>query len=142
MSSVYCIVAHKDRPHEAVEAWKECKVCSIGWSRFGDLTKSKESNIHTRLFLGIKNSDLILAYAGNNRIAYVGEVVDRKYIYDNKNIVGKKDGFDHPNQRLECWWKFCIADSLIHKQLSSNRRTFGSYESVFLIEISSGFICV
>lgn len=109
MNRIFAIVTHHKRPDDAAEAWKDCNVCAIGWSHFGRLTKAKRQELPSdvRKFLRIGKVDIILAYAGGNRIAYVGEIVNGKYMHTTRNIVGRSDekgGFDYPNQYAVKWW--------------------------------------
>ena len=87
MNNVYVIVTYNEKYKEpeynlesAAEAWKECGVCAIGWSRSGNLKKVRENKLNKdmQLFLQIEKGDLILAYTGNNTIAYMGEIKDGK----------------------------------------------------------------
>jgi hypothetical protein len=76
MNSIYAIKTHHERPDEAVEAWRECEVCAIGFTRYGNLKKAEQEELPSdaKSFLEIKKGDLILAYPGGNRIAYVGSI--------------------------------------------------------------------
>ena len=111
MNSIYSITTHHERPDDAAEAWRECGVCAIGWRGIdGRLDKApkEELDADSRLFLGIKKSDLILAYCNNNTIAYVGEIKDGKYLFTNKNIVSldeSKGGFEYENQYDVKWYR-------------------------------------
>ena len=108
MNKIYAIVTHHERPDDAAEAWRECNVCAIGWARYGNLKKTKQKlPSDARLFLKIKKGDIILAYAGGNRIAYVGEIASGKYMHTTRNIVGRNEddgGFEYPNQYKVKWW--------------------------------------
>jgi hypothetical protein len=109
MNSIYAITAHHERPDEAAEAWHECAVCAIGWEQYGRLDKANldELPANPKTFLDIKRGDLILAYAGGNRIAYVGEVKDGVYHHTKRNIVGMDEsegGFEYPNQYEVKWY--------------------------------------
>jgi len=109
MNRVYTIVTHHERPDDAAEAWKDCGVCAIGWARHGKLTEAKRETlpIDARRFLKIRKGDAILAYAGGNRIAYVGEIVNGRYMFTKRNIVGRNEddgGFEYPNQYKVKWW--------------------------------------
>ena len=109
MNSIYSITTHRERPSDAAEAWYECQVCAIGWSRYGNLKKSKLASLpkEVQTFLKIKKGDLILAYATENRIGYLGEIETGEYVYTRMNIVGEKEngGFDYPNQFGVNWFK-------------------------------------
>jgi hypothetical protein len=109
MNGIYAITTHHDRPSDAAEAWRECNVCAIGFTRYGNLKKAKQSELPSdvQLFLKIKKDDLVLAYAGGNRIAYVGEIENGEYLRTQKNIVGLKEddgGFEYPNQYRVKWY--------------------------------------
>jgi hypothetical protein len=109
MSKIYAIVTHHKRPDDAAEAWKECNVCAIGFTSCGRLDKVRQENLpaDARHFLKIQKEDIILAYALGNRIAYVGTVIDGKYIHTRKNIVGRskeQGGLEYPNQYKIRWW--------------------------------------
>ena len=59
------------------------------------------------LFRQIDRGDVILAYSGDNRIAYVGEVEDGRPLEATNNIVGdynSKFGFDYPYQYKVTWF--------------------------------------
>lgn len=106
MISVFAITTHHERPEEAADAWRINKVCAIGWSSYGNLSKTKnELDAQAKLFMRIKKGDVILAYATRNRIALVGEV-DGKFVYNPRNEVGRKgdDGFGYANQYDVSWW--------------------------------------
>jgi len=110
MNKIYAIVTHHERPDAAAEAWKECSVCAIGFHSDKKLTKVKDTDLaaDARIFLKIGRGDIILAYTWGNRIAYVGEVVDGKYVYAKKNLVGrseKQGGFEYPHQYEITWWE-------------------------------------
>ena len=113
MNNVYVIVTYNEKYKEpeynlesAAEAWKECGVCAIGWSRLGNLKKVRENKLNKdmQLFLQIEKGDLILAYTGNNTIAYVGEIKDGKYNFTEENKVGNKNEFGYKNQFRVNWW--------------------------------------
>jgi len=109
MNAIYAIVTHHERPDEAADAWKDCGVCAIGWARYGNLKKTNQDALPSdvRSFLEIKKGDLILAYAMENRIAFIGEIVDGKYKYTSGNIVGRSEddgGFEYPNQYKVNWY--------------------------------------
>ena len=90
MNSIYAITTHHSRPTDAAEAWHECGVCAIGWYA-GDhrFDKAPENDLEpeAKLFLHLKKGDLILAYPGDNRIAYVGEIRDQGNIFSMKRTV-------------------------------------------------------
>lgn len=106
-------MTHHANPSEAAEAWKRDGVCAIGWTNKweGDIRKVKQSILSKNRafavartqFLDIRKEDLVLAYARNNMIAYVGEVKGG-YRYSRDNEVGRKDGFNYPNQLQVDWW--------------------------------------
>lgn len=109
MNRIYAIVTHHERPDDAAEAWKGCGVCAIGWARHGKLTEAKRQTLplDAHRFLKIQKGDVILAYAGGNRIAYVGEIVNGRYMFTNRNIVGRNEddgGLEYPNQYKVKWW--------------------------------------
>lgn len=109
MNSIYAINTHHGRPDDAVEAWHDCEVCAIGFNQYGNLKKAEQEELPSdaKHFLEIKKGDLILAYPGGNRIAYLGEIADGKYLYTHKNIVGmdeKDGGFEYPNQYRVKWY--------------------------------------
>jgi len=133
MNSIYAITTHHERLDDAADAWRELGVCAIG--HFGDEERLDKSNFLYKggaLFLKIKKGDLILAYAGDNRIAYIGEIKDGEYIHTNKNIVGRdKDdgGFGYRNQKRVKWfdqpYDFSRHDlpPFLFKQLGGHGRT-------------------
>jgi hypothetical protein len=154
LNSIYAITTHHDRPSEAAEAWRELNVCAIGFTRFGKLTSAKPEELpkDVELFLRIKKGDLILAYAMGNRIAYVGEIENGKYMQTHENIVGldKKDGgFGYPNQYKVKWYEkprdFSRTDlpDFLRKQLGQrgrtvvpinlNRRSFDDVKQIILV---------
>jgi hypothetical protein len=109
MNRIYAIVTHHERPDDAAEAWRECNVCAIGWSDYGNLKKAKQALLPSdaREFLKIEKGDMVLAYAGGNRIAYVGEIENGKYLHTSRNIVGRDEddgGFEYPNQYKVRWY--------------------------------------
>ena len=114
MNSIYAIVTHhpgcrKHTPDEAADAWKECGVCAIGWSKLGNLREVPEEDLLVDMtdFLKIEQGDLILAYTKRNRIAYVGDVKSGRYSPNSTNLVGKPEedgGFGYPNQKAVNWW--------------------------------------
>ena len=109
MNAIYALTTHDERRDEAAEAWHELNVCAIGFVRFGNLRKAEETDLpsNARNFLKMKKGDLVLAYAGGNRIAYVGEIADGKYMHTTKNIVGLDEddgGFGYPNQYKVKWY--------------------------------------
>jgi hypothetical protein len=108
MNAIYAIVTHHERPDDAAEAWRECNVCAIGWVNYGNLKKAKQTLLPSdaREFLKIEKGDMVLAYAGGNRIAYVGEIENGKYLHTSRNIVGRDEddrGFEYPNQYRVKW---------------------------------------
>jgi hypothetical protein len=107
MSKIYAIVTHHKRADDAAEAWRECNVCAIGFHDDKRLTKMNNEDLaaDARRFLEIEKGDFILAYTWGNRIAYVGDVVDGKYIYTKKNLVGRTEqgGFEYPHQYEVNW---------------------------------------
>ena len=105
MKNIFCITTHINSKNEAAEEWKRTGVCAIGFHRKGNLKKLKQDNIHpqAKLFLEIKKGDVVLAYAGNSMIAYVGEVVNGKHIYNDKNKIGGEKNFGSPNQLKVKW---------------------------------------
>jgi len=134
MSKIYAVVTHHEHPDAAAEAWKECNVCAIGFHSDKKLTKigDKDLAADARRFLKIEKGDIILAYTWGNRIAYVGEVVDGKYVYAKENLVGRseeQDGFEYPHQYKVAWWDkpydFSRYDlpRFIYSQLGKRRRT-------------------
>jgi len=111
MVSVYSIVTHHERADDAAEAWKECGVCAIGYNWEKNLNEFDKKDLakDSRVFLKIEKGDLILAYAGENRIAYVGEITDGNYDYNRRNIVGRdeeQNGFGYRHQYKVSWWEF------------------------------------
>jgi hypothetical protein len=105
MNNIFAITTHHEDPIGAAEAWKRDGVCAIGFVRKGKSLRRLDIDIlngECRLFLKITKGDLILAYATGNMIAYIGEVVDGKCLYNNRNEVG--DSFDYPNQFKVKWW--------------------------------------
>jgi hypothetical protein len=134
MNSIYAITTHHDRPDDAAEAWRECEVCAIGWTRYGNLRKAKKSELPSNAleFMKIKKDDFILAYSGGNRIAYVGDVKNGRYRHTKKNVVGLDEddgGFEYPNQYEVRWYDkpydFSRKDlpDFIKKQLGIRGRT-------------------
>jgi hypothetical protein len=159
MNSIYAITTHHERTDDAAEAWRECNVCAIGWSDYGRLDKIDEKKLpaDAKLFLKIKKGDLILAYSGGNRIAYVGEIKDGKYHYTKKNIVGLDEndgGFEYPNQYVVTWrdkpYDFSRKDLppfLLNQlgkrgrtvvQIKMNRRSFDEVKQIILTNARSG----
>ena len=111
MPSVYSIVTHHERADDAAEAWKECRVCAIGYNCEKNLNEFDKKDLakDSQVFLKIEKGDLILAYAGGNRIAYVGEITDGKYHYTHRNIVGRDEeqmGFGYRHQYKVSWWEY------------------------------------
>lgn len=109
LNSIYAITTHHERLSEAAEAWRELNVCAIGWSSLGNLKKVDQGKlpVDAQRFMKLQKGDLILAYAGENRIAYVGEIEDGKYKFTRRNKVGldsDKGGFDYPNQYKVKWY--------------------------------------
>ncbi len=126
MNNVYAITTfnkeyreHGYNAESAADAWKECGVCAVGWSKLENLKKQSDDEIKQKLkniypntkgafynikdFLQIEKGDLILAYALGNTIAYVGEVVgDYEYRRDNK--IGNENEFDFAHQFHVNWW--------------------------------------
>jgi hypothetical protein len=160
LNSIYAITTHDDRPDDAAEAWRECNVCAIGWGRYGRLDRVKEEKLpkDAKLFLKIKKGDLILAYSGGNRIAYVGDVKNGRYQHNSrKNIVGLDEddgGFEYPNQYEMKWYEkpydFSRKDlpPFLLKQLGKrgrtvvpinlNRRSFDEVKQIILTSANSG----
>lgn len=100
-----------------------------------------------------------MAYAGGNRIAYVGEIVNGKYRHTTRNIVGQSEergGFDYPNQYTVKWWDrpydFSRYDlpPFLHKQLGKrgrtvvriefHRRSFEEVKKIIVTNALSGFL--
>src|SRR3989338_6769868 len=106
MNKIFAITTHHEEPVDAAEAWERNGVCAIGFVRKGNLRrlKGEQFNRDIQLFLEIEKDDLILAYATGNMIAYVGQVVDGKCLYNDRNEVGKKAEFYYPNQFRVEWW--------------------------------------
>jgi bifunctional DNA-binding transcriptional regulator/antitoxin component of YhaV-PrlF toxin-antitoxin module len=109
MNRIYAIVTHDKLPDDAAEAWKELNICAIGWDRYGNLKKAIPENLPSdvRNFLKIRKGDVILAYARANRISYVGEIVNGRYMHTHRNVVGRDEdygGFEYPNQYEVKWW--------------------------------------
>jgi len=161
MKAIYAIVTHHERPDDAAEAWKDCNVCAIGWSRFGNLKKTRKENLPSdiRTFLKIKKGDLILAYAGANRIAYVGEIIDGKYMHTTRNIVGKSEdegGFEYSNQYRVNWWdepfdfsRYDLPPFLLNQlgkrgrtvtPIELQRRSFEEVKRIIMINARSGYL--
>ncbi len=112
------MMTHNDTPLDAAEAWHDDNVCAIGWSRLGDLRKVSEKKLRKALrkrreirrfvrtrdrFLGIRQQDIIFAYAGSNMVAYIGRV-RRGYKPNRTNRVGRENAFDYANQLGVKWW--------------------------------------
>lgn len=127
----------------AVDAWKECGVCAIGWSGIGNLKEKSDDEIKLKLketyksikgfndikdFLQIEKGDLILAYSNKNTIAYVGEVVG-DYVYTRDNKIGNENEIDYANQFSVNWWNSPHhfdrheLPSYIYKQLGKRGKT-------------------
>jgi hypothetical protein len=108
MGNIFSIVTHDKDPEGAAKAWERDGVCAIGWSRYGNLKKSR--NIKGRaatardLFIGMRKGDVVLAYSTGNTIAYVG-YVRGEYKYNNSNEVGVSTKFAYANQRKVEWWR-------------------------------------
>lgn len=159
MNSIFAITTHHERLSDAAVSWQECGVCAIGFVRFGNLKKAKQGSLPSdvSLFLRIKKGDLIIAYAGQNRIALVGEIENGEYRQTRENIVGtdeEKDGFGYPNQYKVKWYDkpydFSRNDlpPFLLKQLGRrgrsvvelnlNRRSFDDVKQIILNSASSG----
>ena len=109
MFNIFVLTTHHKKPERAAEAWVKHNVCAIGYVRIGDLSKvdPDEYPLEISNFMEISMGDIILAYTKKNRIAFVGEVVDGKYIYNDENIIGKPiedGGFWYPNQKQVKWF--------------------------------------
>lgn len=108
MKDIYAITTHHEDPDAAAETWKEEGVCAVGWSSFGDLRKPKKPlGEEQKLFMAIEREDVILAYATDNTIAYVGQVVGG-FRPNDRNKVGRSeenDGFGYSNQYRVKWWR-------------------------------------
>jgi hypothetical protein len=112
LNSIYVVVTHhpgcrRHTKEDAAEAWKQDKVCAIGWHGWGDLRKVPKNKLlgDMKHFLGIRRGDIILAYTRSN-IACVGDVLTRDS-YVERNRVGrpeKEGGFGYPNQCKVNWW--------------------------------------
>ena len=159
MNSIYAITTHHERLSDAAEAWLECNVCAIGWSSYGNLKRVnlEELPSDAQQFMKIRKGDLILAYSGGNRIAYVGEIEDGKYMFTRKNIVGLDEadgGFDYPNQYKVRWfdrpYDFSRKDlpPFLLEQLGKrgrsvvpiklNRRSFDEVKQIIMTNARSG----
>ena len=119
------IVTHHENPKRAAEIYLKEGLIAIGYVYEKTVAKKGKEKIKeyfreqrglteqqvgqsTSIFLKfrdeIKEGDTIFAYAGDNKIALVGEVVG-KCIFDDKNIVGDEKGdIGYPNQRKVKWW--------------------------------------
>jgi len=158
MNSIYVIVTHHKRPNEAAEAWKDNELCAIGFTQYGNLKKAKKGGLTTdpRLFSEIEKGDLILAYAKNNKIALVGEVVG-EYQHTTDNIIGKneeKGGFGYPNQYKVRWfsdphdfdrknlpedlWKQMGRTGVTVKKLELGKRSFDQVKNIIFTCAISG----
>jgi hypothetical protein len=108
MNSIYAITTYHtpEGAPDAAEAWREERVCAIGYS--GE--NNEELHPAAELFRQIGQGDLILAYSRRNRIAYVGEIKDRKPLpieTAKMNLVGRDEsdgGFGYENQRNVTWY--------------------------------------
>jgi predicted Mrr-cat superfamily restriction endonuclease len=118
---IFSITTYNDNEfvEEVAEEWKRLGICAIGWASLGRLDKFKnEKEIIKRLrrrgrptrnateiwrFLkDINKGDIIFAYTKDNTIAYIGEVKNGKYEFNEDNVIGEE--YEYPNQKSVDWW--------------------------------------
>ena len=119
------IVTHHENPRRAAEIYLKEGLIAIGYVYKKAVAKKHKERIKeyfrkqrglteqqvgqsTSIFLRfrdeIEEGDVVLAYAGSNRIALVGKVVG-PHRFNDKNIVGDEEGeIGYPNQRRVKWW--------------------------------------
>lgn len=119
LSNIYAVVTYHNnkRALEAAEAWKREGVCGFGWRGIGNLRKKSERAKALRSdprfekqldhFLNVQKGDVVLAYARQNTIAYVG-TARRPYAGPKEdNVVGRdrdEGGFGYNHQISMKWW--------------------------------------
>ncbi len=126
MPKLVKVVTHHMNPKRAAELFAEEEIVALGWPQVGNLTgKSrrevkdvlrKNSNFSEgkaakdagQLLMfrdDVEKGDIIFAYQKGNTVALVGEVVDGKYTFNNRNKVGDPKGdIDYPQQKSVKWW--------------------------------------
>jgi len=119
------IVTHHENPNRAAEIYLKEELIAVGFVYDKTIAKSDTDRIKkyfrkqrrvteqkvgqaTSTFLRfrdeIEEGDVVFAYAGNNRIALLGEVIG-ECRFNDKNIVGDEKGeIGYPNQRKMKWW--------------------------------------
>ena len=119
------IVTHHENPNRATEIYLKEKVIAVGYVYDKTIANANKDRIKkyfrkergvteqqvgeaTSTFLRfrdeIKKRDVVFAYAGNNRVALVGEVIG-ECRFNDRNIVGDEKGeIGYPNQRRMKWW--------------------------------------
>jgi len=109
MPHIYAINTHhvKKNRQEVAECWRKDGICAVGcgWTfkeEYGDEPPTGWS----RPFWEISKGDIILAYASDNMIAYVGEVADNKLRDERKNRKNNTGClYKYWNQRKVKWWR-------------------------------------
>lgn len=120
---VAVIVTHHENVKKTAELLYKEGVVAIGFSRLGNLKgKTKDQfrtllrkqgfstgeiasavGMVTRFRDDLKIGDIVLSYAGHNRVALVGQIKG-KYEYNTRNAIGNLKGeIGYPNQRKVEW---------------------------------------
>ncbi len=105
MNHIYAINTHHKYPQLLAEYWSEDGVCAVGhnWSYEEEYPDpDKPPTGEWGLFPEIYKGDIILAYASDNMIAYVGKVADSELRTEKKNDTGRI--YKYWNQRKVTWW--------------------------------------
>lgn len=119
-SKIWAITTHHKRTFEAAEEWKRLGICAIGWTPV-NFTKCRKKKDFIKKYQQqgwplkdldqiynfvreIRKGDIVLAYALNNTIAYVGEVKKGRCKFVRDNVIGSEKGFGYPHQRRVRWW--------------------------------------
>jgi len=119
------IVTHHKNPKRAAEIYLKEGLIAIGYVYEKIVAKKEKEKIKeyfrekrrtteqqagqsASIFLKfrdeIEEGDIVFAYAGDNKIALVGEVIGQ-CVFNDKNIVGDEKGdIGYPNQRKVKWW--------------------------------------
>jgi MoxR-like ATPase len=120
------IVTHHDNPERAAELFAEERVVAVGWLRSGSISGKTVDEIEKMLINEgwdppsyprsqlikfrdeIKKGDIIVAYKKRNVVALIGEVIDGRFKFNNRNKMGlpkdKGGEIDYPNQKEVKWW--------------------------------------
>lgn len=123
---VAVIVTHHESPKKVADILYKEGIVAIGFSKLGNLKgKTKEQmrtllrkmkfstgelasaiGMVTRFRDELKVGDIVLSYAGHNKVALVGKIKG-KYEYNSKNVVGNLRGeIGYPNQRKVQWREY------------------------------------